>query len=367
MREFRVRSEELGVRSEELGVRSWALSIIMLLLTMTSCEHRPLEDPVNVHYIRIYIDEQIKNVTTGFYDDNRQKPAHRLPSVMRVMLCDPSTGNVVQERYLQDAGNDERGYYLEGHITADPGTYKLMVYNFGTESTLIGNDNNYNSAMAYTNNIASHIAAQIPSVRAPEDRKSVMYEPDHLFLVTDETVRIGAASAIDTLRDNSGNYFTATTCVDSYYMQVRVKGIEYVSSAVSLLSGLAEAKQLKDRGMIADRPIRIYFDMLTAGKENEQKPRTDEADVIYATFNTFGKLPDVPTELNITFDFIKTDGTTQTEVIDITPMFDTDIVRNNRWIIIDREIEIVPPEKPEGGGFSPDVEQWEDINSDIII
>ncbi|MBO7317872.1 MAG: hypothetical protein J6U43_04030, partial [Bacteroidales bacterium] len=50
------------------------LSLLFFVITMTSCEHRPLEDPYNAHYVRIYIDENIKNVTYGFYDDTRKKP-----------------------------------------------------------------------------------------------------------------------------------------------------------------------------------------------------------------------------------------------------------------------------------------------------
>ena len=45
-----------------IGLISVLIAIVLSGM-FTSCAHRPLEDPYNGHYIRIYIDEQIKNVT----------------------------------------------------------------------------------------------------------------------------------------------------------------------------------------------------------------------------------------------------------------------------------------------------------------
>ena len=40
-----------------------------IALSLMSCEHRPLETPLNARYVRVYIDEDIKNVTCGFYNE----------------------------------------------------------------------------------------------------------------------------------------------------------------------------------------------------------------------------------------------------------------------------------------------------------
>ena len=53
------------------------LCLLMAMLMMISCEHRVLEDPINTHYIRIYFDQNIKNVTCGFYNENLEKPHYK--------------------------------------------------------------------------------------------------------------------------------------------------------------------------------------------------------------------------------------------------------------------------------------------------
>ena len=360
------------VKSEERRVKNGVLCTLCILLVsvFASCEHRQLVEPSNVHYVRVYLDERIQNVTYGFYSEDRLKPQHRRPSVLRVALCEPASGRVVAERYLQQSGEDERGYYLEGHITADAGDYHLMVYNFGTESTLIREEHTYRLAEAYTNEIASHYYAYLPSVRVGASEAPIVYEPDHLFLMTQDRIHIAPTDRMDTLRTDDGDYFTASTCVDSYYIQVRIKGIEYVSTAASLLTGLAASTTLHNRSMQPEPPVRIFFEMNPSGRENVDKRAggTEEEDaVIYTTFNTFGKLPEVETEYTVTFDFVTTDGRTQTETMNITPMFDTPEVMENKWIIIDKEIVIAPPPKQEGGGLSPEVDEWQDVNTDLQI
>lgn len=352
------------------GSRLWQMLLGCLFLAMTfaACEHRPLEEMSHAHYVRIYIDDQIQNVTYGFYDESRLKPTYHRPRVLRVALFDPGTDRVVAERYLQESGEDERGYYLEGYITAAPGDYRLMVYNFGTESSLIRNEHAYHQAEAYTNEIASHYYAYLPSVRADGSKGDIVYEPDHLFLVAQDDIRIAPNNRLDTLRTAAGDYFTASTCVESYYIQVGIRGIEYVSTAASLLTGLAASTTLHNRAMQTESPVQIFFEMHTAGREGQEKRQADGGTAfIYTTFNTFGKLPEEVTEYTVTFDFVTSDGRTQTETIDITPMFDTPQVIDHKWIIIDKEIVIDPPPKQEGGGLSPEVDKWEDINTDLII
>jgi len=342
---------------------------LALGLAFTGCEHRPLEEMSNVHYIRVYVNEQIQNVTYGFYDENRLKPAYQRPRALRITLCDPGTDRVVSERYLQDYGEDERGYYFEGYISAYPGDYHLMVYNIGTESTLIRDEHTYRQAEAYTNNIASHYYAYLPSVRGDMSKANIVYEPDHLFLVTHDNIRIAPSNELDTLRTDEGDHFTAATCVESYYIQVRIRGIEYVSTAASLLTGLAASTTLHNRAMQTESPVQIFFEMNMTGREGQEKRQAADGGnaVIYTTFNTFGKLPDEVTEYTVTFDFVTTDGRTQTETMNITPMFDTPEVIDHKWIIIDKEIVIDPPPKQEGGGLSPEVNEWEDVNTDLII
>ena len=99
--------------------RDCFLSAILLLLSvvLASCEHRKLVDPSDRHYVRIYLDEHLRNVHYGFYDETKEKPKYKTPRVVRVTLSDPKTGRVVGQRYLHDSGSDERGGVGEGCST----------------------------------------------------------------------------------------------------------------------------------------------------------------------------------------------------------------------------------------------------------
>lgn len=352
--------------------------VCTLLLLLTGCEHRPLVDPNNVHYVRVYIDESLRNVTFGFYNNALWHPTFERPKVMRVALCQTGTGQVVADAYLQHAGSDEQGYYLDGYITAEPGQYALMIYNFSTESTQIAHEGSYSEAMAYTNPVASYYYASMPGMRAIAQEEKLAYEPDHLFVSTREELNLHYLDRMDTLRQADGSWLRAESIVYSYYMQIRVRGIEYVTSSASVLTGLAGSKGVTSRMMNADDPVAIFFNMLAVEYDDEPQTRTDTSEgqaagegrtaIIYSTFNTFGKLPDEYTHLQITFEFIKPDGSSQVETMDITPMFDTPEVKEQQWIILDHEISITPPPAiGDEGGFTPDVGDWEDINSDIPI
>lgn len=50
-----------------------AVLLTAALLTVR-CERRPLVDAGNTHYVRVYLDEELKNVTTGFYDPTLENP-----------------------------------------------------------------------------------------------------------------------------------------------------------------------------------------------------------------------------------------------------------------------------------------------------
>ena len=92
---------------------------------------------------------------------------------------------------------------------------------------------------------------------------------------------------------------------------------------------------------------------------------TQEA-VLYATFSTFGKVPDVATNLTLNFEFMKKGGESQVEKLDITDEFYTEMAREKQWILLEHEIVITPPEGGvAGGGMVPGVDEWEDIESEV--
>lgn len=349
-----------------VSVKILFLTIALMVISLFfSCEHRPLEDPHNGHYVRVYIKEDIKNVTYGFYDESREKPTYVRPRVLRVALTDPKTDELVTERYLQTFGEDERGYYIDGYIAAAEGSYNLMIYNFGSGRTKIRNEYNFYDMQAYTSPIAESYYQYFPMMQEEIDKKAIRYCPDHLFVVTSEPIKIENNLTVDTLYTADGDYFEAESVVKSYYLQVRINGFEYVTSAVSLLSGMAGSTTLSTREMNESDVVSVFFDMDYA-EVSRIKSGSSKTAILYTTFNTFGKLPNKESIYTMNFEFTRTDGTSQLEVIDITSMFDEPLVKNEQWILIEKEIEITPAEGSTGG-LKPGVEGWDDIICDIPL
>lgn len=346
-----------------------SISLFLLVFVFIGCEHRELSDPNTGHYLRIYLDEEIKNVTCGFYDESLKHPEYKRPYVMRVVLADPASGQIVSERFFQNQGEDERGYYIDGYIGAEAGTYNLLVYNFGSAVTLIRNEEDYYNMQAYTTSISEHYWQYLPNSRQELGEKNILKEPEHLFHDVGEPIVIPKTNYVDTLKTASGDWFKAHSVVKSYYLQVRIKGFEWITSAVSLLSGMAGASLLHEHeGMVTENPINIFFTMDYTGKQVARDGSGTQEAILYATFSTFGKIPEVATNLVLNFEFMKNDGESQVEKIDITQMFDTPIVKEKQWILIDHEIVITPPEgATTGGGLTPGVEKWEDVESDLQI
>ena len=69
-----------------LWLQSRFLCLCLLgLFLYTGCEHRPLEEMLwdeNI-FIRIYYNENIRNVSFGFYDESKKKPEYSSPQMMQ--------------------------------------------------------------------------------------------------------------------------------------------------------------------------------------------------------------------------------------------------------------------------------------------
>lgn len=357
------------VKSEERRVKNGVLCTLCLLLVsvFASCEHRQLVDITDAHYVRIYLDEHLRNVNYGFYDETKEKPKYKTPQTVRVALSDPATGKVVSQRYLHDSGTDERGNYLCGYIYAAPGEYNLLAYNFDTEATHINHEDSHTDMEVYTNVIDESLSSRLESVRAGELTRygSIRYEPDHVFVSSLKGIRLDSSVGGDTILASDGNHPMAESVTKTYYMQVNVKGVEYVRSAVALITGMSGSVRMHDRSLVPEMESSIYFNLQNG--INKSRTGDDKIAVAYASFNTFGKLPDVEGYIEITFEFNTVYGTTQVETIRVTDMFETPQVRDQQWIIIDKTIEIIPPEGTTTGGMSPGVGEWENIEGNITI
>ncbi len=341
------------------------LLFAVLLSLATSCEHRILLDRNNGHYIRVYLDEEIKNITCGIYNESYDRPSYTRPMILRAVLADPSSGEVRSETLLRNHGSDERGSYIDGHIGARDGEYCLLIYQMGSPVTLIKNPNNFYEMTAYTKPVTQHILSYLPKVSEELGSERIMVQPEHLFADVCERVKIPASMKVDTLRNEEGDYFTARTIAKSYYLQLKIKGVEWVRAAAATLSGVSGSKQLcYEDAMVESDPVNLFFSMNYADKRRDIGDEVSSA-VLYTTFNTFGKIPGITSLLTLNFEFTRTDGTTQVETIDITEVFKTPIVIEKQWILLEKEIVISPPDGT--GGLDPGVEGWKDIESSVTM
>ena len=389
-----------------------------LALMNVSCERRDLVDISNTHYVRVYINEDIKNVTTGFHENAEIRPTYKSPEILHLLLADPQTGRLKAERFLRTKKQDEKGAYYEGYIVAAPGQYDLIAYNWGTEVCIVSNYMDFNTSMVYTNEIAAHdrngLSADAMSAvrsamekvmqkmmqrqlmtKADEDRQpdKIVYDPDPFFLANCGTVNVSNSSQIDTLRTPAGEYFTAESIVKSYYLQIPVIGIENHASLVGVLSGMAGSTWIGSKTLNEQDPVAIYLELQQGGDnptgvvrsktEPEQSSDEESSDVVfdvsasetsdasvimYTTFSTFGRLTDPETSFSLTFDF-KISGGVFTQTVDITAEFNSPLAKEKQWIIVgeDKMIVVPDPKPGGGGGFKPSVGEWEDVNTEIII
>lgn len=350
-----------------------AMVMVTLLTICMGCEHRPLLLPEtkNNVFVKIYFDENIRNVSYGFYNEEVQKPEYESPEVMRVALYDAFNNELVTERYMSDCGRDADGHYIQGYMNVPEGRYNMIAYNMDTYDTKITFEKFYNLMTAYTDELSENQTSQIFKSRENDfiSRSPISMQPDHLFVCRVNGVEILPAelqNGLDTIRTHDGQIPTAQTIVKTYYMQINVQGVQYVQSAVALLTGMAGSKTLFDGEMVMDDEKSIFFG-LQNGKE--KRSPEEESTIAYATFSTFGKLPHTEGYIEISFEFNTIYNTVQTETIKVTDMFETPMVRDNQWIIIDKVIEIKPPEGTEepGGGMQPGVRDWDIIEGYITI
>ena len=340
------------------------MSLMLLLIGLISaCEHRQLVTPANKHFIRVYLDEHIRNVTHGFYNDTHSEHEieYSTPRVLRVALYDPMSARQVALGYLRQTGSDERGNYVEGYISAREGEYNMLISKFDCVSTHLRDENMYDLVQVYTNPISQPIKNALHSTRDPfEPHVNILNEPDHFFLGSVKGIKLKDTPVPDTLYNAGGDHFSAESIVYTYYLQINVKGAHHISSASGYLSGFAGSVKLCDQSLNQNDQVSIYCQL----HSNHVSSRSDVTQA-YAVFNTFGKLPDAESVLTAVFEFKASDGSVHIEKKEITHLFETDMVKVNQWIILDDVVEF---ESTSGdGGLEPNVGDWSTIYGDITI
>ena len=315
----------------------------------SGCERRPLLDQDFRTRVQVRVNlDGIQNVTCDIYNDKVPVPEID-PEVMHVLFYD---GNgIATESYITTREKDSEGKtVISGEVSVAPGSYRLLAYNFGTESTLVSGLGSYEGALASAETVSETLASRYKASTGEEG--AVVYEPDHLLVAREPDEVIPPHTGLYTVETE------ARTVVESYYLQVKVDGLEYVSGAQAWLSGLVENCAIASGGRSGLPGVTEYIPLIKSDDKGEP--------VICAVFNTFGRIEGSTNELKVTFDLKTTDGKSVRRTFDISDLFLTENCVKHHWLLLDEVIKIDPP-KNAGGGFDPSVDDWDDEHHDILI
>lgn len=312
---------------------------VCLVLCVGSCQRRPFGEPFSKVLLKIDVDLDI---------EHEQNPVTR-PELMKVCLCDPVTGEVVFYDFLDAEG---------GYISPKPGDYDVIVYNYDSEFAKVRDERNFYTVNGSTDEVSDYVKNQLkPFLAARQqmhmqqrsDAELIVEQPDHLFAGTVKGVHIPQVYEEEVLDMTVG--VDVSTVVETWYVKLsNVKGVENISEIKSLMTGMSESTLLHNR-QDSENPVTILFDM-KAGKDGRS---------LVGMFRIYGKNPLYDSLLDIDLEITDTGGEEEYFNFDVTDQFDNN---KDHWIIIDEEIVV---DKPVGGGFLPTVDEWENIETDIII
>lgn len=333
-----------------------ALVVGVVVGALEGCNRRPLLDPSFSTQLMVKVDiRNLQNVTCDIYNDKIPVPTIE-PEMMRVLFYKPGTNIVAGESYISNVATDAEGNRLiSGIVGIIPGTYEMVIYNFDTRSTMIRNDDRHATIEAYTEPVVESIASRFNT--RVDEATDILYQPDHVVVATEPEEVIPYHDEVHVINT------VAESVVETFYIQAKVEGLEYVSSAQAVLTGMVGSNMLGQRRAVTEKETALYFTMIKSDDKG--------APVLCNTFNTFGRIEGSTNNLWMTFDIHTIDGRVITKEYDITHLFDTPECKEHRWLLLDEVIVIPPPPTPpptqNGGGFQPSLEDWDEERHDIIL
>lgn len=334
-------------------VRSIYISLIAVLLAACDATIHEYPQPINDEIeVRVTLNtDGVSNVTCNIYNETLPRPS-MTSEMLRVLFYAPESGRLVSQCFISQKTVTPEGYeMIYGRTHLPPGDYIMLAYNFDVGTVMVENENAISEMNAFTSEISDYLYALFRGNAVGQ----VFRQPEHL-LVARRNIRIDESEQMQIVEAET------RTVIDTYYLQIRVRGLEYASTAKATLSGMSPSNRFGVNERSTD-DSKIMFD-LSGGTD----PRIveDNKDVLCTLFNTFGKVEDVTSNLTVRFDVITNDGTQYVKTLDISPTFLTEDARERHWLLIDYVLEIPEPHHP-GGGFDPGVEDWDEIHDEIEI
>lgn len=308
------------------------MTLLLICILPSSCQRRPLTTADYAVILNIEIEKDIVNYT---YEKD--------PSLMRCIFYDSESGAFVTQAFLPPTG---------GQVSLIPArTYDVLVYNFDTESTWLEDENWFHKIFASTSLIPDSFRTKLRSRASSSKEEQIVYDPDHLYVGRLHDVFIPARSvdAPPVVLD-----VRCETVVESWILEVRtITGKENIGTTAAVITGLAESNRIGNN-IRSQEFVSVYFDNQVI----------DDNGLLTARFNTFGWNKDITEPQVLSLVFTDIAGKGHVFNIDVSDQFPG----NKEQIIrIEMEIDIPEPMTSGDGGFVPKVEDWGEINTDIII
>ena len=302
------------------------------------------------------------NVTTEIYNDKIPVP-DLSTDMMRVLVYDPDTKNLLTQSFISNKTYAEDGSeVMSGDLNISYGRYDFVIYNFDTPTTQVSNETNEESIIAYTPEITPAMRAHYFGTRGEEyDGMSINYEPDHLVVAREHDLYVSPHDTVVVI------HTTARTIIDTYYIQIHVEGMQYATSATAVISGLSPSNRFGLNIRTEDPTAAVCFDLHKSTDENIAGANKD---VLCAVFNTFGKIEDITSNLLVTFNVIDTAGNLQQYSCNMDSIFKSEDAIERHWLLIHDTFIIEKPTNPNptgGGGFQPQVDDWETQTGEISL
>ena len=192
---------------------------------------------------------------------------------------------------------------------------------------------------------------------------SIHYEPEHLLVAHERDVRISPHDSLVVIHTE------AQTVIDTYYLQIRVKGLQFASSATAVISGLSPSNHIGLNVRTVDPSAAVVFELQ---KGRDMEIDGDNKDVLCAVFNTFGKIDEITSNLYVTFNVFDTAGNLLQYTANLDSVFDSELCHKYHWLIIEDTFIDIPdptpgPEPTSSGGFQPKVDEWENQIGEITL
>lgn len=341
---------------------------LVLLASFAACQRRPLEDMQEQVKIRVKVNiRAIANITTHVYNEHIPVPDLNT-DMMRVMVYDPETKGLLTQSFIFNKEIDDEGnQVLSGNLNISYGDYDLVIYNFDTPTTQVTNENNENRILAYTPEISPAMRNRYFGTKADPSEPDysnmlINYEPDHLVVAREHNLHVSPHDTVVVIST------TATTIVDTYYIQIRVENAQFMAAdgATAVISGLSPSNRFGPNIRTEDPSAAVVFNLY---KSTDPNIPGANKDVICATFNTFGKIDNASSDLYVTFNIVDTAGNLQTYSTNLNTIFQSEDAIERHWLIINEVFTLEPPTPTTGGGggFQPKVDDWEEEEGNMVI